>query len=356
MQAEKTRPFLCESTCDMQSVAMGRLRQVWKMRLGAVSWDMVACGGRLICRVEDTLSSLLPSGRTIWERRLDKVEGVASVHVIGDSVYVAGDPVLRIDPITGRTLASRSLGPWPHLRVAGEWLTCFAGTQGRFLVVRPDNLETALWLEDEQGTRSVHGGFLCTSDGSEQQIADLWTGDEIARVPKGLHTHFRDWVCFFLADDRLAIDLGSGEIAWRWQERGPTREWRFGPGHTVTVSSPGAHDWAMRVGDVAVCLGRALTAYDLRTGKIAWKALEHDVPCRSEAFDGLLHVAGEAVHVLDMAKGRILGSSPALERQVTGVAALPDGTIVVKCFTYDRNSSELRAFALETNDVAATHQ
>jgi hypothetical protein len=332
---------------------MGQLRQIWKVRLAAVSWDMVACAGRLICRVGDRLLSLLPSGRTVWDRRLEKVEGLVAVHVIGDSVYVAGDPVLRIDPITGRTLASRSLGPWPYLRVADEWLTCFAGAQGRFLVVRPDTLETALSFDDPLGSRSVHGGFLCTTEGGEERITDLWAGDEVARVPQALHTHFRDWICFFLQEDRLALDLGTGEIVWRWQESGPTREWSIGPGHTVTFTSSGAHEWAMRTGSLAVCFGRALTAYDLRTGKTAWQALEQDVPSRSSALDGRLHVAGEAVHVLDLATGRVLGSSPALERQVTGVAALPGGTTVVKCFTYDRNASELRGFVLAAADAVA---
>ncbi len=85
----------------------------------------------------------------------------------------------------------------------------------------------------------------------------------------------------------------------------------------------------------------------LCTGRVAWRALEQDVPSRWVALDGNLHAAGEAVHVLDLATGRILGSSPALERQVTGVAALPGGTTVVKCFTYDRNASEIRGFVLD---------
>lgn len=328
----------------------GKLKQIWKVRLDSWAHDTVACGRRIFTRVDDRVLCFLPSGRPAWERRLPDPDGWPNLLAHGDRVYVPTDPVLTLDPVSGRTLASRSLGPWPALRSSGPWLTCWAGTAGRFLVIDPETLQTVLEVPDETGSHSLHEGLLCTRRGVEHVISDPWTGDEIARLSEMfyLHVHYRDCVCLFGDEHRVALDLGTGRVTWQRQTPGPVRELRFDPGQSVTISTAGFTEWPLRLGDLAVCRGRALSGYDLRTGELAWRSLENSSPSHwALTADGLIHIGGRSMHLVESWSGRVLGSSPPLERELRRVAGLRGGLTVAECLTYTGYACELRGFALE---------
>lgn len=334
----------------------GKLEQVWKVRLASRARSTTACGQRILSRVDDEVACFLQSGRLAWERRLP-AEGWGRLHSYAGSVYLDTDPVLRLDPVSGRTLASRSLGPWPDLHFDSGWLTCNAGCAGRFLLVDPGTLETALSIPDETETHSLHNGLLCSQEGDERVIRDPWTGDEIARLSEPLygHIHYRDCVCVFGDQDRLAIDLGTGAPAWQRLEPGPVRELRVSPGAgTVMIPKANVQEWTLRAGDLALVRGKALSAYDLRSGERVWRCLEDSwLGHWSLSPDGLLHVGGAAIHLVESWSGRVLGSGPPLDRELRSVVGLRGGLTIAECLTYDGNAHELRAFALKDEAASA---
>jgi hypothetical protein len=277
---------------------------------------------------------------------VDSLTGLAAA---GGSVYVGGPTILRVDVETGRVLAWRDVEPEYAYPRAQEGLLVFeAELPARVIGLDLDTLEPRLEVQSGDAGHPYRG-LICAADADgDIRLFDPATGREAWhwQLPTTAggnvgHFHHGDLYCRMSGVERIAIDLGGGAIRWRELEGDP-KDVRASEGHT----------FYNLVGTTAYA-GPGLSAYDVLTGALKWRAPLGEVrmvPRFGDAHAALGTDDG-SVHVVDLATGRVVARHP-LRRKVSDLA-LSGSRLFVKSFTADQDAHELHRLDLAGDDGAA---
>jgi hypothetical protein len=297
--------------------------QAWKKRIDGrfVGGFLDSASDRLICKIyrERRLRAiwcLHENGRTAWEWQFD--DEAADRHFIyANSVYLDGTSARRLNINTGEIEVQREFADAVHARPPISRGPVYEGTKS-LMGLHPETLETQ-W-EFPNPNYMAHDKFLCSYDNGVMRFVDLETlkerevgsGERLG----GIHGHYRELWCQLNETERLAVSTVTGEVAWR------------------EVEDEGFHGLEIGdttfAGDVAYCGGRALSAYDLRTGKVLWRQFVEGNPGRLRVEGGRVYAGtkGGLVYMLDAQTGEVL-LSHALKVEPTAIAPLAPNRIVV---------------------------
>lgn len=205
----------------------GKARSVWLLLLGLWLWPSAALAGAPV--LPAVVVATFPHDPAAYTQGLQYVDGV-----FYESTGLYGHSTLRrVDPATGRVLASRALPP----TLFGEGLTVVGGRlyqltwrEGRVLIYDPADLRpvSELPLPTEGWGMTLLGGRLVVSDGSDKlyfydpkgfsprgSVAVTDDGTPVSRLNE-LETVDRAIWANIWGETRIAvIDPASGRVrAW----------------------------------------------------------------------------------------------------------------------------------------------
>jgi outer membrane protein assembly factor BamB len=306
---------------------MSGAKQAWKKRVDGsfLGSFLDVVSERIVCKVRRERSPALwcleVNGRTAWDREFQD-DDVGAFFPYRQSIYVEGIAARRLSIETGMTICERRFSERVQIRPPiSAGLVYVLGDLGEskaLMGLHADTLET-LW-EWPDARYDAHEAQLCRHDAGVMRLVDLKTLEErqvkCAR-PIGLHGHCGNLLCQFETRERFAVDLANGEIAWSHEE-----------------AAEGFH--GLRVGDAvfagnfAYCGGRAMSAFDLKTGDLLWR---RDLPgnpggLRVEAGRVFAGTKAGVIYMLDAATGEVLVTHD-LKVEPTAIAPLGPNRIVV---------------------------
>lgn len=307
-------------------------REVWRFRVNGTFQGsfLETLGGVVVFKFQDkqhwtTLASISTEGAGLWQERW---EDFAYFRSNRNRLFVDGGKARRVHPTTGEVLAERSLGRSveAHWALDAGPVYCIP-EEKKYFGLDGETLETLWEWQDEKEDFTFDEGRLCREQpGRDITIHELPSLKVEARVPAtiipadGAHAHVGDLYCHFgfTAGGRSAVDLKTGEVAWRDEE----------PIGYGLISFDDKRGYSQRDG---------VGAYDLRSGKQIWNRTFGDYPTsRVRPEGGRVYVAtgDRFVHVLDAETGETLVSHQ-LKFKLTGavepspVVPLGENRIVV---------------------------
>jgi len=246
-----------------------------------------------------TLAGVSAEGNGLWEKRW---EDLAYFRCSKDRLFVDGDKARRIDPRTGRVLAERHLARSVDIRCALDAGPVYRiPEEKKYFGLDGEALATLWEWQDEKENFTFDEGRLCRDrPGEDITIYELPSLHKHGPIPataisaEGAHAHFGDLFCHFgfTEGGRTAVDLKTGEVAWRYSE-------------------PAAYGLIWFDCERGYSSWEGVSAYDLRTGKQLWKRTFGEIPTsRARVEDGRVYVAtgDRFVHVLDAETGDTLVS------------------------------------------------
>jgi hypothetical protein len=297
--------------------------QAWKKRVdGAFGGTLLhVIGSRIVCKIyreqESAMWCLHDNGKYAWERVF---EGDDFDHYLplAERIYVDGRTARRLDPATGQTLASKDLGdvvsiqPSPSRGIA--YVVGGIGAPKALVGLDPYTLNVVWRWPDPN--YFVHGEQLCRYAHGAMNFVDLATMLERA-VPYspalGIHGHCGDLWCHFEPRKRIGISTATGEVVWQHEE-----------------AEDGLQAGLTYANDVAYCGGRAMSAYDLNTGKVLWRRVVDGNPGRLRVEGGRVYAGTKSglLYTLDGRTGEVLLAHD-LKAEPTAIAPLAPNRIVV---------------------------
>lgn len=182
----------------------------------------------------------------------------------------------------------------------------------------PDGLDTAAWSSGPAGFET--GGSLALYPGDRPLVVG-WGGDRAGTPADG-----RDDTAFV-----LALDAGTGTVAWQSPDIDPGNSLAFDSWHTPTADPDR--------GNILVAMGGAITALDARDGSVAWRT-PLDAGGSSDVVNGSVTVEGDRAFVatyggfnpaakrlyaVDAGTGAVLWSAPGSGPGSESVAVVRNG-------------------------------
>jgi outer membrane protein assembly factor BamB len=300
------------------------VKQAWKKRIdGAFGGTLLhSVSQRIVCKIyregrTRAIWCLQENGKRAWEREFDDEE-LDHYFLYGGKIYAGGTAARNLSVETGETIAEAAFGEAvlirPPIRSGPVYVLGGMVAPKELLGLDAATLNVLWRWPDPEYVADELG--LCRYVGGAMHLVDLLTFKErnVGHPrPLGVHGHCGDLWCHFEDRERFGISTVTGEVIWRQEE-----------------AESDFHADLTFVGNVAYCGGRALSAYDLKTGKLLWRANVPGNPGRLRVEGGRVYAGTKSglVYVLDAVTGELLVSHD-LKVEPTAIAPLPPNRIVV---------------------------
>ncbi len=238
-------------------------------------------------------------GEIIWDREF-AFDSVDSFIPFRTFLYLDGTAIRKVDPANGRLVTERRLDDRVQVMPPSTAGPTY-GSQDDIIGVHPDSLETN-WNWKSPGGTFVTGDHLISYQKSgEITIVDVTDCMKTTRVRGPANNRYG--LAVHLLDDllvqiywmsRFAVDLRTGELAWR-----------------IPDDRHGTHERIVFDGRTAYSAWHDLKAIDLRTGQVSWcSKLPHRIETQPYVYSKKVYVGTKdgGVHAVDAETGQVLWS------------------------------------------------
>jgi putative pyrroloquinoline-quinone binding quinoprotein len=261
------------------------------------------------------LWALQANGKTVWEHDFE-LDEIDHYFVCGESLFIDGVAAIRIGLDDGRILARKEFSERVSVRQPTLGLPVYIVGRAAIMGVDSQTLETVWEWPDSEFV--AHDGRLCRFVDGSMRFVELpamkeWSTPVREPLMLGYHAHCGDLWIHFEEKRRFGISTTTGEVVWCREEK-----------------EPDFHAQVFWTHDTAYCGGRAITAYDLRTGTIRWRQEVPGYPEDLRVSEGKLLAGTKSglVYMLNAHTGEVLLRHD-IKAKPTALALLPPNRIVV---------------------------